>query len=83
VQLYQIADDYFVRDGHHRVSVARVRGQGWVHAEVVEVIALAPLPVSQALKPPTGVEVTGWTPLQRLAEVVTGMGRRTRVLRTP
>src|SRR5215211_4631094 len=38
VQLYQIADAYFVHDGHHRVSVARVRGQVWVEAEVVEVL---------------------------------------------
>jgi hypothetical protein len=44
VQLYQIADAYFVRDGHHRVSVARARGQAWIDAEVVEVIAYAPRP---------------------------------------
>ena len=85
VQLYQIADAYFVRDGHHRVSVARVRGQGGVDAEVVEVHALAPLPAPQATKPSptTGAAATGWTPLQRLAELVAaGMVRRTRVLGT-
>ena len=42
VQLYQIADEYFVRDGHHRVSVARVRGQAWIDAEVIEVVAHVP-----------------------------------------
>jgi hypothetical protein len=85
VQLYQIADAYFVRDGHHRVSVARVRGQGWVEAEVVEVLTRASLPATQApkLSPPTAIEAAGRTPLQRLAELVAGMGRRTRVLRTP
>jgi hypothetical protein len=84
VQLYQIADAYFVRDGHHRVSVARVRGQDWVEAEVVEVVEFAPVPATEAPKPPpAGVGVTGSTPLQWLAEVVAGMGRRTRVLRTP
>jgi len=74
-----------VLDGHHRVSVARVRGQVWVEAEVVEVLTLAPLPAAQApkLSPPTSVGVTGCTLLQRLAEVVAGMGRRARVPRTP
>ena len=37
VRLYQLGDDYFVEDGHHRVSVARALGQGFVDAEVVEV----------------------------------------------
>jgi hypothetical protein len=84
VQLYQIADDYFVLDGHHRVSVARVRGQGWVDAEVVEVLVLAPVLATQASKSqPIGVEVIARTPIQRFAEVVAGMSRRTRVLRTP
>jgi hypothetical protein len=84
VQLYRIADAYFVRDGHHRVSVARVRGQSWVEAEVVEVLTLASCPATQAPtpSPPTGVRVTSGTRLQRLAELVAGMGRRTRVLRT-
>jgi hypothetical protein len=85
VQLYQIADAYFVCDGHHRVSVARVRGQGWVEAEVVEVRTLAPLPATQTPKPstPTAIVGAGRTRLQRLAELVAVMGRRTRVLRTP
>jgi hypothetical protein len=81
VQLYQIADAYFVLDGHHRVSVARVRGQGWVDAVVVEVLVLAPIAAIQAPKPPsTGVRAAGSTPLQQLAEIVAAMGRRTRVL---
>jgi hypothetical protein len=85
VQLYQIADAYFVLDGHHRVSVARVRGQGWVEAEVVEVLGAASRPATQAPKPspPTAIHGAGRTPLRRLAEVIAGMGRRTRVLRTP
>jgi len=48
VQLYQITDIYFVLDGHHRVSVARVRGQGWVDAEVVEVFVPASLPAAHS-----------------------------------
>ena len=44
VQLYQVGDAYFVRDGHHRVSVARVRDQLCVDAEVVELLVRGPLP---------------------------------------
>ena len=85
VQLYQIADAYFVRDGHHRVSVARVRGQVWVDAEVIEVFVLAPLPARPVTKPSptTGVGIPGWTPLERLADGVAGMVHRTRVVRRP
>lgn len=38
VQLYRLGDAYYVHDGHHRVSVARVRGQVLVEAEVTEVL---------------------------------------------
>ena len=34
VQLVQIGDVYFVRDGHHRISVARALGQKDIDAEV-------------------------------------------------
>lgn len=34
VQLVQIGADYFVRDGHHRISVARATGQHYIDAEV-------------------------------------------------
>jgi hypothetical protein len=85
VQLYQLAGAYFVRDGHHRVSVARVRGQGWVEAEVIEVLAVAPLPTPPAARPAptTGARRPGWAPLQHLAEVVAGMAYRTRLARRP
>lgn len=35
VELIQIGDAYFVRDGHHRISVARALGQTAVDAEVI------------------------------------------------
>jgi hypothetical protein len=35
VQLIQIGDDYFVRDGHHRISVARAMREEYVDAEVI------------------------------------------------
>ncbi|HLF29122.1 MAG TPA: hypothetical protein VJG32_22570 [Anaerolineae bacterium] len=34
VELIQVGDDYFVRDGHHRISVARALGQQDVDAVV-------------------------------------------------
>jgi hypothetical protein len=37
VELYQVGDVYFVRDGHHRVSVARALGRRDIDAHVVEV----------------------------------------------
>jgi hypothetical protein len=36
VSLYQLGGIYFVQDGHHRVSVARLHGVEWMDAEVTE-----------------------------------------------
>jgi uncharacterized protein (DUF1015 family) len=35
VQLLQVRDVYYVRDGHHRISVARAMGQEYIEAEVM------------------------------------------------
>ena len=43
VQLYKIGDAYFVRDGHHRVSVAREKGQEFIEAEIIEVKTRMPV----------------------------------------
>jgi hypothetical protein len=37
VELIKVGDKYFVRDGNHRVSVARSRGQEFIDAIVIEV----------------------------------------------
>ncbi len=37
VELYKVGDVYFVRDGNHRVSVARERGQEFIDAYVTEI----------------------------------------------
>lgn len=34
VVLIQVGDDYFVRDGHHRISLARAFGQRYIDAEI-------------------------------------------------
>ncbi len=40
VSLLGLGGDYFVNDGHHRVSVARFHGVEWIDAEVTEVKSL-------------------------------------------
>ena len=37
IDVYKVGEVYFVRDGHHRVSVARERGQVFMDAYVVEI----------------------------------------------
>lgn len=34
IELFQVGDEYYVRDGHHRVSVARALDQAMIHATV-------------------------------------------------
>lgn len=36
IQLYKVGEVYFVKDGNHRVSVARERGVEFIDAEVIE-----------------------------------------------
>jgi hypothetical protein len=42
VDLYKVGDAYFVRDGHHRVSVARALGHDDIEARVTEVLTRIP-----------------------------------------
>ncbi len=35
IEVYQIGDAYFVKDGNHRVSVARLKGQAYIDAYVI------------------------------------------------
>jgi hypothetical protein len=41
VELYKVGSQYFVEDGHHRVSVAQYLGWKTIQAQVVEISALA------------------------------------------
>ena len=43
VDLFKLGDVYFVRDGNHRVSVARQQGQSFIDAYVTELIVDVPL----------------------------------------
>lgn len=43
IQLYKVGEIFFVKDGNHRVSVARERGQEFIDAEVFEGHVRVPL----------------------------------------
>ncbi len=43
VELYKLGATYFVKDGNHRVSVARERGQSFIDAVVVDVQSPVPI----------------------------------------
>jgi len=43
IELYQIGEVYFVRDGNHRVSVARQQGQDFIDAHVIELLSDVPI----------------------------------------
>lgn len=43
ISVYKLGDWYFVRDGNHRVSVAKAKGQEFIDAEVVELTSKIPL----------------------------------------
>ncbi len=43
VELYKLGDVYFVKDGHHRVSVARLHGDKNIQAHVLEITSRVPL----------------------------------------
>jgi hypothetical protein len=43
VELYRLGATYFVKDGNHRVSVARERGQSFIDAVVVDVQSPVPI----------------------------------------
>lgn len=43
IEVFKVGDVYFVRDGHHRVSVARARKQKTIRAQVAEIPIRVPL----------------------------------------
>jgi len=43
IEVYKIGSVYFVKDGNHRVSVARERGQVYIEANVIEIESSIPI----------------------------------------
>ncbi len=74
VRLYEIGGLYFVRDGNHRVSVARNRGQASIDAEVTSLDAQLPLKPGMTLEELKG-EVIAYEKREFYAK--TGFGEAT------
>lgn len=49
IDVYRVGQMHFVRDGHHRVAVARAQGQDKIDAHVVEVVTRVPADTSIGL----------------------------------
>jgi hypothetical protein len=67
VELIQVGDVYFVRDGHHRISVARALGQTQIDAKVT--VWQVSRPMGRHLICPPTTEQQGW-PSRRFRHVV-------------
>ena len=52
IELIQVGNAYFVRDGHHRISVSRAFGQTAMDAEVITWKASSPFPWEQNASQP-------------------------------
>ncbi len=52
VSLLELGGEYFVNDGHHRVSVARFHGVEWIDAEVTECRSLRTRPPTRPFDRP-------------------------------
>src|SRR5437867_792072 len=75
IELYKIGETYFVKDGNHRVSVARERGQVFVDARVIEVESPAPVTsVEDLVEGPRHVRLHRALPRGR-ARVLSQQGR--------
>ena len=70
VELYKVSDIYFVKDGHHRISVARMQGQTYIDAIVtelqVDVPIAADLSMRDLLLKEEYSDFLGWTGLADL-----------------
>ncbi len=43
IEVYKVGEVYFVKDGNHRVSVAREKGQAFIDANVIEFVTDVPI----------------------------------------
>jgi Domain of unknown function (DUF4032) len=50
IQVYKVGELYFVKDGNHRVSVARRQGQAYIDAQVIELQVTVPPEEGDTLK---------------------------------
>lgn len=66
VELYKLGDIYFVRDGHHRISVCRNRGDETIQAHVIELTSRVPL--APDLKPDDIPQVEAYADFVRVTQ---------------
>jgi len=70
IELYKLGDIFFVKDGHHRVSVARIQGQMEIDAVVTELVVDVPLAPTLSMRDLLLKEeysdFLGWTDLASL-----------------
>ena len=70
IELYKLGDIFFVKDGHHRVSVARIQGQLEIDAVVTELVVDVPLAPTLSMRDLLLKEeysdFLGWTDLASL-----------------
>ena len=76
VELVQVGDVYFVRDGHHRISVARALGQGDIKAKVIVWQVTGPLPWETRTRPTSHNSIDQKTP--SLRNLLTAIGTKLR-----
>ncbi len=50
IQVYQVGEAYFVKDGHHRVALAKATGQRYLDAEVIALEVPVPVEPGDTLK---------------------------------
>src|SRR5437868_9390411 len=73
IDVYKVDDNYYVIDGHHRVSVARSLGRPTINARVTEVPTPAPLGVdTHPPSPPRAAEDAGLLQVTQLDRTPAG-----------
>lgn len=62
VEVYRVGDPHFVKDGHHRVSIAIASGQETIDAYVTEVVTAIPpaRPWTSSSRSPAGRRAAAW-----------------------
>jgi len=68
IELIQVGEVYFVRDGHHRISVARALGQQDIEARIIAWQVKGSLPWEDSTTGPDGARTR--RPVKRLVESV-------------
>lgn len=73
IQVYKVGQSYFVRDGNHRVALAKTTGQIYIDAEIIELdVSVAPEPGDTLLDLIIKGEYARFLEVTRLPSLVPG-----------